>query len=239
MLPTYDLDKIKFTTDGATFERAVGLYENGKITHFKDDDGMYSAVVIGTKSYNVWVSAKHYDRGNCTCYLGQTDILCKHMVAVAIRAVMGGVPLTADDKKLVSRVSCSGRLGVLSAEELAAVKKFITAAKKHIKPYNGPSRVWFAYQDSLTEGCHRLAKIISELPVSAQTAGVLVQLLLRLDRSLAIGGVDDSDGTVGNFMTDVVEVLQEFAKLDDACKKAFAKLQGLNTCFGWEEPLIS
>jgi len=53
MRPAYDIDKIKFPTDPATFEKAVGLYENGKVTQFKEGIGAYSAVVIGTKPYRV------------------------------------------------------------------------------------------------------------------------------------------------------------------------------------------
>ena len=34
MQPSYDLDKIKFATDQSTYERAVGLYESGKVTRF-------------------------------------------------------------------------------------------------------------------------------------------------------------------------------------------------------------
>src|SRR3989344_2021165 len=122
------------------------------------------------------------------------------MVAVAIYAVMGGKPLNEEDKRLVSMVACNGRPGELSKEELAAVKKEITGAMKYIKPYNGPSRIWFSYQSSLSEGCNRLSKIVSELPVSEQTAKLLVDLLLRLDNKLCRGGVDDSDGTVGGFL---------------------------------------
>jgi len=91
MFPQYDLDKIKFATDGPTFERAVGLYEAGKVTQFEAVMDGFSAVVLGTKPYQVFVSARHFDRGSCECYLGQRDILCKHMVAVAIYAVLRGV----------------------------------------------------------------------------------------------------------------------------------------------------
>lgn len=35
MSPTYDLNKIKFATDKATFKRAVGLYESGKVTEME------------------------------------------------------------------------------------------------------------------------------------------------------------------------------------------------------------
>ncbi|MEK7653344.1 MAG: hypothetical protein AAB358_02610 [Patescibacteria group bacterium] len=79
---------------------------------------------------------------------------------------------------------------------------------------------------------------MSELPISEQTAKLLVDLLLRLDKKLSAGGVDDSDGTVGGFIEEVVIVLQEYVKLDSTCAKAFGKFRGQSTCFGWEEPLV-
>ena len=112
------------------------------------------------------------------------------MVAVAIYAVMNGKKLSQEDKELVGSPKCSGRLGELNNKELAETKKAITSAMRYIKPYNGPSRIWFAYQNSLDEGCARLSKLISGLPVSEQTAKLLVDMLLRLERKLY--GVDDS-----------------------------------------------
>ena len=236
--PKYNLDKIRFATDQSTFEKAVELYENGKVTQFKEEISSYSAVVLGTKPYRVFVEARQFNLGHCDCYLGQNDTLCKHMVAVAIYAAQGGQPLVSEDKEVVSTPICSGRLGELSKEELAATKKSITAGMRYIKPYNGPSRIWFAYQNSLSEGCHRLSAIVAELPVSEQTAALLVNTLLRLDKKLCTGGVDDSDGTVGGFIEDVVTVLQEYARLDPACVKAFKQLERMETCFGWEESLV-
>ena len=238
MRPAYSLDKIKFATDGPTFERAVGLYEAGKVTQFKEGIGAYSAVVLGTKPYRVSVEVRRYDYGHCECYLGQNDTLCKHMVAVAIYAVMDGKKLSKEDKELVSSPGCSGKLGELSKEELAETKKAITSAMRYIKAYTGPSRTWFAYQNSLDEGCARLSTLVSDLPVSRQTAKLLVGMLLRLDKKLCAGGVDDSNGTVGGFMYEVVEMLKEYAKLDSKCVKAFRKLCGQETCFGWEESLV-
>lgn len=238
MQPKYDLDKIKFATDGPTFEKAVDLYEKGKVTQFEEEIGAYSAVVLGTKPYRVSVEARRYDYGHCECYLGQNDTLCKHMVALAIYAVKGGKPLTDEDKRQVLRVTCSGRLGELSKEELSEIKNEITGAIKYVKPYNGPSRIWFSYQNSLSEGYNRLSKIVSELPVSEQTAKLLVDMLLRLDKKLCTGGVDDSDGTVGGFIEETVQMLKEYAKLDPECVKAFRELKGKETCFGWEEPLL-
>jgi len=68
--PDYDLNKIKFATDSSTFEKAIGLYESGRVTQFENTMNGFSAVVIGTKPYRVFVSARHYDRGSCECYLG-------------------------------------------------------------------------------------------------------------------------------------------------------------------------
>lgn len=238
MPPAYDLNKIKFAIDQATWQRAVALYESGKVMEVSESFGDYTAVVVGTKPYRVSVPDKDFKRGYCSCYLGERDILCKHLVALAIHAVMDGRPLKEDDKQQTLDVKCSGKQGILNAGELDAVKKAITDSLRCIKPYNGPSRTWFANQDSLTEGCNRLAAVVSGLPVAKQTAGVLVKLLLRLDKKLMVGGVDDSNGIVGGFMSQVVDVLMEYVRIDRECGEAFEPLAGRETCFGWEEPLM-
>ena len=74
--------------------------------------------------------------------------------------------------------------------------------------------------------------------MSKQTAGLVVDLLLRLDRKLYQGGVDDSNGTVGGFIEETVQMLREYAQHDPSCAEAFHKLQDRETCFGWEEPLL-
>ncbi|MCK5027710.1 MAG: hypothetical protein KAS07_04790 [Candidatus Pacebacteria bacterium] len=238
MFTTYNLDKIKFSTDEQTYERAVGLYEGGKVTNFKEELNGFFAIVLGTKPYKVYVDKRQHDRGDCECYLGQHDTLCKHMVAVAIYAVMDGKKLSKEEKELIGGPVCSSKLGELNKDELTKIKKVITLAIRYIKPYNGPSRIWFAYQNSLDEGCARLSVIVSELPVCEQTAKLLVDILLRLDKKLCRGGVDDSNGTVGGFIEEVVLVLKEYTKLDPMCIKAFKKLCDRETCFGWEKPLV-
>ena len=239
MTPVYDLNKIKFATDQATFQRAVSLYESGKVTEVEALGGYYSAVVLGTEPYRVSVSVRNYKQGHCTCYLGQKDTLCKHMVALALYAVMDGKPLNDKDKQLSHNVERGSRRDVLNKKELETVKKAITESMRYIKPYRGPSRTWFANQDSLREGCNRLSAIVSDLPVNKQSAEILVKLLLRLDRKLRVGGVDDSNGIVGGFMTQVVEMLEEYAQIDPDCINAFKSLVGIGiTCFQWEEPLV-
>ena len=238
MPPQYNFEKIKFATDPGTFEKAVRLYEDGKISDFKEDFGDYSAVVMGSSPYKVFVNGRRYDEGSCDCYMGQKNYLCKHIVAVAIHACLNGKKIKKGDKELIGAPVCSGRLGELDKEALAKTKKSIADAIKYIKSYNGPSRTWFVYQGSLSEGCARLSPVVSGLPVSEQTAKLLVDLLLRLDKKLCTGGVDDSDGTVGGFMGEVVNVLQEYYKLDPSCVNAFEKLCGQSTCFDWEAPLV-
>jgi hypothetical protein len=65
-----------------------------------------------------------------------------------------------------------------------------------------------------------------------------VNILLRLDKKLLRGGVDDSNGTVGGFMYELVEVLKEYVDLDSECIKTFKKLCGIETCFDWNEELV-
>ncbi len=235
----YDLDKIKFSLDEGTWERAVMLYEKQKVTRFASDAYGFSAVVLGSHVYSVRVSARHFDQGDCECYLGQNNELCKHMVAVAIYALLGGRPLSEEEKQQKNEISFSGKTGELAKNELTDIKTAIGTALRYIKPYDGPSHTWFVYQGSLSEGCNRLAAIVSELPASLQTAELLVHLLLRMDKKLCTGGVDDSDGAVGGCMEEIVAVLEEFSKVDPGCTAAFRKLSGRETCFGWEDPLVA
>ncbi len=236
--PRYTLDDLRFGIDGQTFEKAVGLYGAGKVTQFSEDGIGYSAMVIGTHPYKVYVHGSAYDRGTCTCYLGERDELCKHMIALAVYAIARGRALETNEVASVEDVSCSGMLGGLSEAELKATKAEITAAMRKIKPYVGPSKTWFAYQDSLSEGCRRLSPIVSRLPMSKQTAKLLVDLLIKIDKKLATGGVDDSDGTVGGFAFELAQVLVEFAKQDSRCIEAFDRLVEADMGFGFEEELV-
>jgi uncharacterized Zn finger protein len=111
MKPKFDLDKIKFSTGEPTYKRAVDLYEKGKVTQFKEGIGSYSAVVLGTKPYRVSVEARRYGLAACECYLGQKNILCKHIVAVSIYAVMGGKKLSKEDKEFLIQPICINRKG--------------------------------------------------------------------------------------------------------------------------------
>ena len=237
MLPKFDLNKIRYSVDIGTYHRAIDLYKNQKVSQFSEKLSSFSAVVSGTSDYQVSVSANHFDVGRCDCYLGQNDVLCKHMIAVAIQAILKGKPFPDKFTKIITSPVCSAKIGSLSTSQSKKLKTEISQAFRYIKPYNGPSRIWFQYQDSLIEGSRRISEIISHQPVCLDVAKIIVSLMIRLDNKLMIGGVDDSDGTVGGLITDLCEVVKEFARIDPVCQKAFKKLDGIETGFGWEKSL--
>lgn len=160
------------------------------------------------------------------------------MVAVAIYALKKGKPLTDEEKTQTNEIRFSDKVAEISKSELGLLKVKISGAMRYIKAYRGPSRTWFAYQDSLTEGCNRMATIFSKLPVNQQTTNLVIKTLQRLDNKLTHGGVDDSDGTVGGFIEEAVKLLLEFARTEPEVIKEFNTLRGRETCFGWEEPLL-
>jgi len=226
-LPDFTLGKIRFATAKSTFEKAAEIYKKGKVTQVEEGIRSYCAVVLGTKSYDVFVEARNFTFAGCTCYLGQKDVLCKHAVALAICAALGGGPLPEEEMKHINAPSCSGTQLCPSSEELAGFKKNITDAMRYIKPYRGPSRTWFAYQGSLREGCNRLSTIIAGLPVHQKTAELLANIITRLHRKLTVGGVDDSDGRVGEFIGKTTDVLAEYARQNPSCGKALEKVEKL------------
>ncbi|MCX6808657.1 MAG: hypothetical protein NTW50_03240 [Candidatus Berkelbacteria bacterium] len=236
--PDFTLDKIKFSIDKSTFEKAVALYKGGKVTQVREGIRSYSGVILGTKPYRVSVEARNYKYSSCDCYLGENGTLCKHMVALALHVVKNGEPLSAQDSKQITEPACSGILCQPSAEESEVAKRNITMAMRYIKPYHGPSSTWDANQESLEEGCSRLSAVVARLPVHPESTKLLIDLLLRLDKKLQMGGVDDSNGIVGGFIEEVVNVLKEYVWLDPACKGTFVKLAKVGTCFGWEASLV-
>ena len=60
---------------------------------------------MGGNPYETWVSAEKFDVGDCACYLGRKDELCKHLVALAIRA-RGGRQAAFRERK--NDAECAG-----------------------------------------------------------------------------------------------------------------------------------
>jgi len=234
----YDLDKIKYSIDEGTWERAVKLYDSEKVTNVQETWDGYKATVNGSEPYKVFVSAKKFDIADCDCYLGKNDQLCKHMVALAIWTNKKGQQLTKEEAEQHNEIIFSNVSGELDEAQIVSIKNKITEAMKLIKAYNGPSKIWFQYQASLIEGCNRLSAIFSNMPAGATSTEIIISTLLKLDKKLSYGGIDDSDGTVGEFICQAVVLLEEFAKVNQKCISVFKKLASGETCFGWEEPLV-
>lgn len=236
--PDFTLNKIKYKIDKATFEKAVALYHAGKVTEVEEGIRSYNGVVLGTKPYRVFVEARNFMYAGCSCYLGQRDIYCKHMLALALYVVQQGKKLNSDDLVQVHEPKSSAQVREPDAEELKSLRAEISAAIRYIKPYTGPSRTWWANQNSLQEGCNRLSEIVTRIPVHRKSAELLVKTLLRLDKKLCTGGVDDSNGIVGGFIEQTVDVLQEYLRMEPECTKAFDLLHDADTTWGWEKRLV-
>jgi len=109
------------------FKKAFALYERGVVNHIVNDFYGHSAVVSRTHDYNVNVSSVSYDRGNCDCYLGQNDELCKHMLALAIALVYKYRP--ADIKIInqpLDQAVCSGEIRDVTKDEIKLPRSKLT-----------------------------------------------------------------------------------------------------------------
>lgn len=137
--PGFNLEDIKFKINKKTFIKAVGLYEQKKITKIKKGFHYYQAEVLGTYPYQVYVDIFDFTKGSCNCYLGERDILCKHMIALAIYIIKKGENLTKNEKEFINGPKCSNKLENLSKEEEIKTKEEIKKAIRYIKAYNGPS----------------------------------------------------------------------------------------------------
>jgi hypothetical protein len=235
IIPHFDIDKIKFSVDKATYVRALDLIRKSKVGVIKSSFSGYAADIQGTELYSVSVSVKNFDVGYCDCYIGQSDQLCKHMVALAVKVLLERSPDIDLEQKI--EFTMQPKRGVLSRGELKSLQPKINAAVKMIKYYNGPSKIWFSYQNNLQEGCNRLVAMFDRLPVCKESSDLIVRTLVKIDNKL-LNGVDDSDGTVGNFLVQTVKLLVRYSTIDPLCVDSFYKLTRISSSFGWESPLV-
>lgn len=189
-IPKFTISDIQLGVGNAEFEKAFALYKKGAVNYIEKDFSGYSAIVSGTHDYIVNVSLVSYDRGNCNCYLGQRDELCKHMLALAIALVYKYRP---DDIKIIDhpldQAVCSGEIRDITSDEIKNIKAEISKGFSLIKSYNGPSSKWFQYQDSLTKGSRLILLGMSKLPVCEKSVMVCIDVLKRLDKKLLNTGM--------------------------------------------------
>ena len=219
--PKYKHSDIKYSTDSAIFSRALKLFESGKVGFIKEDFRGYSAVVKGTQPYDVWVSVNSINDAHCTCYMGQNHHLCKHVLALALA---------------IFEASGKAKETSSSLFNLTEVKEAVNEGIKLIKPYRGPSKTWFKYQQNLSIGSGTIEDSIKNIPATIDNAKFIWNTIKRLDRKLS-NGVDDSDGTVSGCVMSLIEQLASFAKINKETKTSIQRFCAQKTFFDFNEVL--
>ncbi len=230
----YTLEDVKLSSDKASYQKALELYNSGKIKHPRELEWYIEAVVEWTQDYNVYVDKRDFMKSDCNCYLGNNNIFCKHIIAVVMYAVKKWWEIVKAETDFIDSPISSGVLWNLDTDTLKQIKWEISKALRYIKAYSWPSSTWFAYQDSLAKWSMILSQIFSKLPISSETTELILWVLLKLDKKLSEGCVDDSDGIVGTFIEQSVEMLCVYFKLDKNCISEFKKLANIETSFWWD-----
>ncbi len=221
--PTFTIQDIKYSVDECMFERAKNHFESSKVRNINETSNGYMATVQGTSLYRVSLSRKHIDYGHCDCYMGQNDELCKHMLALGLAVL-----------HLTGKIETSENN---SPNDLDAVKQLVAAAMRKIKPYHGPCKIWFSYQRELDVGSGMIKEAVKNLPANKENAKYIWSLVLKLSKKLAYGGVDDSDGTVGNCVSFLVKQCGRYSKEKLELKQIIKKFTEDDTEFGFEDEL--
>ncbi len=222
--PKFTLNDIKYATSKAIYKRACDLCASGKVKEVDETENAYSAKVEGTQSYHVSLTKSRIDNAHCDCYMGQNDLLCKHVLS------LGLFVLHASGKMEESTSQPN------AATELSDVKHIVTDAFKKIKPYRGPSRIWFNYQRDLATGAGTITDAISALLPTKENARYLWQLIERIDRKL-MNGVDDSDGVVGDCASNIINQLAKYAHETPELKSLITNYTDKKTNFCFENEL--
>jgi hypothetical protein len=238
IVPKFTVVDIQMDVSDAEFKKGMALFKGGKVKMLTFDIRGFNAVVSGTHDYSVSVSESHFDRGECSCYLGQNDIYCKHMIALAIAAVFSYRLKDASHLSVpLGQAVCSGAVRDAKKEELQSIQSEVSNGMRMLKSYNGPSKTWFAYQDSLLRGKRHILLALSKLPVCRASADVCISLIVKLDTKLMNSGIDDSDGTVGDLISEIMELLSMFTVEQPELKKYISDKFPKQTNFGWEKEL--
>lgn len=238
-IPQFTVADIQLGVGQYEFDKGLALYKKGAVNEIKKDFLGFKAIVSGTHEYHVNVDSSSYDRGNCDCYIGQKEELCKHMIALAVALVYKYRP---NDTEAImhplDQAVCSGDIRDITKEESDNVKTDISKGMAYIKSYNGPSSKWFKYQDDLTKGARLILLALSKIPVCEESVLICINLLKRLDKKV-LRGVDDSDGTVGELMKEIVEVLNLFVSFDKGLEDFIKAKLPKGEAFDWEAGFLA
>ena len=223
--PMFTIDDVKYADGPATFKRAQELYRSGKVEKVAETLGRYSAIVQGTHPYHVSLSRRRIDEGDCSCYLGQHDRLCKHILALAL-VVLNESGITNEAKEERQ-----------APTSLAEARLVVNAGMRKLRAYTGPSHTWFSYQRSLTTGAGIIAQGVGQLPPTKDNARYLWALIERIDKKL-VNGVDDSDGVVGECVMTIIEQLAGYAKKEPVLEPVIRRFCNKKTNFDFAQELL-
>lgn len=221
--PKFSLADVQYSCGERMYDRAKKLCETGKVQSFEDCVFSYTATVLGTEPYSVVVSDKKIDQGDCNCYMGERDEMCKHMLAVALTALERSGKLDKEETK--------------PSKDLAEVKKQVSLGMRKLTAYTGPSRLWFVYQGKLSVGAGIIVHAVSGLEANKENVEYLWKLVLRISKKLARTGIDDSDGTVGGCVYELVEKIADLVKKNPSLHEYVKKFYKDDTGFGFENNL--
>ncbi|CAN5667851.1 hypothetical protein BH23PAT2_BH23PAT2_00820 [soil metagenome] len=219
---------IKFADSEGMFQRALDLFCAAKVTKFASHPRGFNAVVKGGSNYHVSISSKKIDDGACDCYMGQDGQLCKHLLAL-------GLFVLQQNGMIDERGQPTGNAKLAPAD----ARLHIAAGVRKIRPYDGPSRIWFGYQRDLDIGVGMIAEGVNLLEPSLDNAKYLWKLVIRLSRKLSHGGVDDSNGTVGGGIDDILSTIVDMTMSDKKIRQYVIKNCTEETGFGFEENLAN
>jgi hypothetical protein len=219
--PKFTLQDVRYATDESIVARAEKLFSQGKVKITSHSPSVYRGIVKGSQLYQVWLSPRSIEEGDCECYMGQRGEFCKHLLAFGFAIL-----------------DATGQLAVAPANlSEAEAKKQISAGARKFVGYSGPSSIWFSYQRKLDTGTGLIIEALPFLPPTKATITYLWKLIVRLSKKLAYGGIDDSNGTVGSCIHAITERIAEIAKSEERLLSYTKTLCVDDTGFGFEEEL--
>lgn len=221
--PDFTLQDVKYSVDGRIFARAEELFKNDAVSDISETVRGYDATVYGGSPYHVSISKKRIDRAYCNCYMGENDELCKHVIALGLAVLHASGKMEETPEE--------------SPTDLAEAKLLVSAGMRKLKAYDGPSRIWFAYQNNLDIGCGIIEAAVQNLPPNKENAKYIWKLVLKLSDKMIYGGIDDSNGTVGNCATALATQCAKYANQKPELKPFILKFANDDTDFGFESDL--
>ena len=106
-----------------------------------------------------------------------------------------------------------------------------------IKSYGGSSKKWFEYTYNLLKGARIIIYTLSKLPVCKTSAKYCIDLLIKIDEKMT-HGIDDSDGSMGNLIEQIIDLLRMFINLKPELEIYIKNNFPQKTNFGWEIELF-